>query len=62
MCFCGILVNEKERHTLEGVENAKMRIRNEIRDIKDRIKLAQESIQTLKEKVEAEEQTVEESA
>lgn len=58
MLFCG-LVKEKETQTLEKLENARNRIRNEIRDMKDRLKLTQEKVQLLKEKVEPDELIVE---
>ena len=48
-------VNEKEKQTLDKMQSAKLKIRNEIRELKDRLKLAQENMQIIKEKVEAEE-------
>jgi len=46
---------EKEKQTLEKIQNAKTKIRNEIRELKDRLKLAQENMNLVKEKLEAEE-------
>ena len=43
------------------MQNAKTKIRNEIRELKDRLKLAQENVQMIREKVEAEEMLVEET-
>ena len=37
------------------MQSSKLKIRNEIRELKDRLKLAQENMQIIKEKVEAEE-------
>ena len=37
------------------MQNAKTKIRNEIRELKDRLKLAQENMNLVKEKLEAEE-------
>ncbi len=54
------LVKEKERQTLEKMQNAKAKVRNEIRELKDRLKLAQENMQLIKEKVDAEEMLAEE--
>lgn len=44
---------------MEKLENARNRIRNEIRDMKDRLKLTQEKLQLLKEKAETEDLAVE---
>lgn len=41
--------------TIESIQNAKFKIRKEIKELKERIKTAQEHIQLMKEKVEAEE-------
>jgi len=49
--FC-FKVKDKEKETLEKIQEAKLKVRNEIRDLKDRLKLAQENMQYLKEKVE----------
>ncbi len=43
------------------MQNAKTKIRNEIRELKDRLKLAQENLQMIKEKVEAEEMLIDEA-
>ena len=43
------------------MQYAKTKIRNEIRELKDRLKLAQENVQMIREKVEAEEMLVEET-
>lgn len=64
--FCFIIkiflqVKEKEKQTLEKIQNARTKIRNEIRELKDRLKLAQENMQLVKEKVDAEELLVEEA-
>lgn len=56
-----ILVKEKETETLTKLESARNRIRNEIRDMKDRLKLTQEKLQSLKEKVETEDLVVEDT-
>jgi len=45
---------------LEKMQNAKAKVRNEIRELKDRLKLAQENMQLIKEKVDAEEMLAEE--
>ena len=55
------LVKEKENQIIENIQVAKTKIRNEIRELKDRLKLAQENMQSLKEKVEAEEMTIEDN-
>ncbi len=57
----GFSVKEKEKQTLEKIQNAKTKIRNEIRELKDRLKLAQENMQLVKEKVDAEELLVEDA-
>lgn len=57
-----LIVKEKEKQIIENIQSAKTRIRNEIRELKDRLKMAQENMQLLKEKVETEEMTVEDSA
>jgi peptidoglycan hydrolase CwlO-like protein len=51
----------KENQIIENIQAAKTKIRNEIRELKDRLKLAQENMQSLKEKVEAEEMTIEDN-
>ena len=51
LSFC-FKVKDKEKETLEKIQEAKLKVRNEIRDLKDRLKLAQENMQYLKEKVE----------
>ena len=40
---------------MDKMQSSKLKIRNEIRELKDRLKLAQENMQIIKEKVEAEE-------
>lgn len=55
------LVKEKETQTLEKLESARNRIRTEIKDMKDRLKLTQEKLQTLKEKAETEDLVVEDA-
>ncbi len=45
---------------MEKMQNAKAKVRNEIRELKDRLKLAQENMQLIKEKVDAEEMLAEE--
>ncbi len=47
-------VNQKEKLVLEKIGSAKDKVRKEIRELKDRLKQAQENIQILKEKVETE--------
>ena len=56
-----LIVKEKETETLAKLESARNRIRNEIRDMKDRLKLTQEKLQLLKEKVETEDLVVEDT-
>lgn len=55
------IVKEKETQTLEKLEIARNRIRNEIREIKDRLKLTQEKLQLLKEKAETDDLVVEDA-
>lgn len=55
------LVKDKETQTLEKLESARNRIRSEIKDMKDRLKLTQEKLQTLKEKAETEDLVVEDA-
>ena len=50
-----IKVKEKEKETLDKMQNAKIKVRNEIRELKDRLKLAQENMQFLKECIETDE-------
>ncbi len=50
----------KEHQTIEAIQNAKVKIRKEIRDLKERLKTVQENIHILKEKVETDEQIVDE--
>jgi predicted nucleic acid-binding Zn-ribbon protein len=54
-------VKEKEKQTLAILNDAKTKIRNEIRDLKERLKFSQENIQNVKEKVENEELNIEAS-
>jgi hypothetical protein len=59
--FCYFQVKEKENQTLEKIQAAKLKVRNEIRELKDRVKLTQEKIQLLNEKVEGEDLVVEDA-
>lgn len=52
---------KKEHETLEAMQNARAKIRKEIKELKDKLKIAQENIQILKDKVEAEELAIEDS-
>lgn len=54
-------VKEKETQTLEKLESARNRIRSEVREMKDRLKLTQEKLQLLKEKAETEDLVVEDA-
>jgi hypothetical protein len=46
---------------LEKLESARNRIRSEVREMKDRLKLTQEKLQLLKEKAETEDLVVEDA-
>ena len=54
-------VNLIQDKTLESIQNAKLKIRKEIRELKERLKVAQEHIQLFKEKVENDEPSAEEN-
>jgi hypothetical protein len=55
------LVNQLQDKTIESIQNAKLKIRKEIRELKERLKVAQEHVQLFKEKVELEEPNGEEN-
>lgn len=45
-------VKDKEKKTLEKMENARQIVRNEINDLKERLKFTQDKMQLLKDKIE----------
>jgi hypothetical protein len=51
-------VTLKENQTVESIQAAKTKVRKEIRDLKDRLRNIQENIHVLKEKVESEENLI----
>ena len=59
--YSTLKVKEKETQTLEKLESARNRIRSEVREMKDRLKLTQEKLQLLKEKAETEDLVVEDA-
>ena len=59
--FFELTVKEKEKETLDQVQKAKAKIRKEIGELRDRLKLAQDNMQLLKEKIDTEDLVVEEA-
>lgn len=59
--FFTLKVNYLQDKTIEGIQNGKLKIRKEIRELKERLKVATEQIQLFKEKVEQEEANADEN-